>query len=87
MEFLYVYVMIVTMVPKAALVSQTTKRYISIENYRLEDNPILDVNVTTDGWAHVCGSSQCGSTIIKCAAQCGKMENCKSFSIKKDLSR
>ena len=87
MEFLYVYVMIVTMVTKAALVSQTTKRYISIENYRLEDNPILDVNVTTDGWANVCGSFQWGSTIIKCAAQCGKMENCKSFSTKKDLSR
>ena len=87
MEFIYVYVIIVTMVTKAAVVSQTTKRYISIENYRLEDYPILDVNVTTDGWANVCGGVQCGSTIIKCAAQCGKMKNCKSFCIKKDLSR
>ena len=79
-EMMNFFGMIIATVTKA-VVCQTTMHYISIDNYILKDNPILDM------WTNVGDAFQYGTATIKSATQCGKMENCKSFSVKKDLLR
>ena len=68
-------------------VSKTTLLYRPIKNYRLDDTTIPDVNLTAAGWANVDNAFECGSDEMKCIVHCRKMENCKSVSIRKDISR
>ena len=47
--------------------------FVCISNFKLTDTPILEMKPDN-------------SSIIKCFAQCLRMENCKSVSVKRDSS-
>ena len=66
-------------------VSQDNRDYVIFQSYRLDDDPIMTLDVTINTLQDQ--GSHRGSLLIRCPIQCSLMNNCKSFSIKKDLSR
>ena len=50
--------------------------FVTLDNYKLDDSPIKDIDMTENNW-----------TTGKCVLLCNHLENCQTVTVKKDKTR
>ena len=72
----YLFALIFRCTCSLVLSDISEKYFVTVDNYKLDDLPLKDIDMTENNW-----------TLRKCTFVCNQLENCRTVTVKKDRSR